>query len=45
VRFAPEGEGTRVELEHRGWEKSGAGERSSYDGGWEYVLRKFAEAS
>jgi uncharacterized protein YndB with AHSA1/START domain len=44
VRFAPEGEGTRVELEHRGWEKCGPGERSSYEGGWDYVLGKFVEA-
>ena len=41
VRFSPEGEGTRVELEHRGWEKCGPGERSSYDGGWEYVLGQY----
>lgn len=45
VRFEPEGTGTRVELEHRGWEKCGPGERSSYDGGWEHVLGKFAEAA
>jgi len=24
VRFVPDGEGTRVELEHRGWERVGA---------------------
>jgi Activator of Hsp90 ATPase homolog 1-like protein len=41
VRFLAEGEGTRLELEHRGWE--GAGEdaearRSNYDAGWERVL-------
>jgi uncharacterized protein YndB with AHSA1/START domain len=45
VRFEPEGTGTRVELEHRGWEKCGPGERSSYDGGWEHVLGKFVEAA
>jgi uncharacterized protein YndB with AHSA1/START domain len=41
VRFAAEGEGTRVDLEHRGWEHSGPEERTGYDGGWEYVLGKF----
>lgn len=45
VRFEPDGAGTRVELEHRGWEKCGPGERSSYDGGWEQVLGKFVEAA
>jgi uncharacterized protein YndB with AHSA1/START domain len=45
VWFAPDGEGTRVELEHRGWEKCGPGERSSYDGGWEHVLGQFVEAA
>jgi uncharacterized protein YndB with AHSA1/START domain len=45
VRFTPEGEGTRIELEHRGWEKCGPGERSSYDGGWDYVLGKFVQAA
>jgi Activator of Hsp90 ATPase homolog 1-like protein len=41
VRFAAEDEGTRVDLEHRGWEilAKGAQEtRNSYDGGWESVL-------
>ena len=42
VRFAPEGEGTRVDLEHRGWEQAGAPDRSSYDEGWDHVLGKFA---
>ena len=45
VRFVPEGEGTRVDLEHRGWEAPGTGERSNYDRGWEYVLGKFVEAA
>jgi uncharacterized protein YndB with AHSA1/START domain len=46
VRFSPEGDGTRVELEHRGWERLGeqADEaRSSYVTGWEYVLGRYAE--
>ena len=41
VRFVPEGRGTRVELEHRGWAKLGArarAARESYAGGWAVVL-------
>jgi Activator of Hsp90 ATPase homolog 1-like protein len=41
VRFLPEDEGTRVELEHRGWEAAGEdaeARRSNYDAGWERVL-------
>ena len=48
VRFAAEEAGTRVKLEHRGWERLGeAGEpgRRSYDGGWEHVLGCYADAS
>jgi uncharacterized protein YndB with AHSA1/START domain len=42
VRFLAEPPGTRVELEHRGW--GGDDERrNSYDGGWEFVLGRFAE--
>ena len=43
LRFEPEGSGTRVELEHRGWQQAGALARELreiYDGGWESVLRK-----
>ena len=39
VRFSPDGDGTRVELEHRGWEQyptGGADERGSYDTGWSH---------
>ena len=46
VRFLPEGEGTRVELEHRGWENvvaSGPEKRGNYDTGWGFVLGKYAE--
>ena len=44
VRFAPdEAGGTRVELEHSGWNRR-PDERSNYDGGWEFVLGKFVEA-
>jgi uncharacterized protein YndB with AHSA1/START domain len=40
VRFIAEGSGTRVELEHSGWEQDGQTReaRKSYDGGWDFVL-------
>ena len=48
VRFTPQGAGTRVDLEHRGWEKLGeraAEARSNYDGGWVLVFETlFAQA-
>jgi uncharacterized protein YndB with AHSA1/START domain len=47
VRFVAEGDGTRVELEHRGWERLGdeAGEsQRGYDGGWEHVLGRYVAA-
>ena len=46
VRFLPEGRGTRVELEHRGWERVTAdaeAKRDDYDSGWGFVLGKLAE--
>ena len=42
IRFLPEGAGTRVQLEHRGWEAADD-RRGSYDGGWDYVLGRFVE--
>jgi uncharacterized protein YndB with AHSA1/START domain len=49
VRFSYESEGvTRVDLEHRGWERAREGAeqmRESYDGGWEVVLGAFASSS
>jgi uncharacterized protein YndB with AHSA1/START domain len=48
VRFVPEGDGTRVELEHRGWERYGdeaAETYASYNGGWEAVLKPFVAAA
>jgi len=48
VTFTPEGDGTRVELEHRGWERLGdmAEEgRADYDGGWDLVLGRFVQAA
>jgi hypothetical protein len=41
VRFVAEGEGTRVELEHRGWEgiaEDAPAKRENYDTGWDHVL-------
>jgi uncharacterized protein YndB with AHSA1/START domain len=46
VRFLPEGEGTRVELEHRGWENveaESAEKRANYDTGWDFVLGKYVD--
>jgi uncharacterized protein YndB with AHSA1/START domain len=50
VVFAPEGDDTRVDLAHTGWEFAGpnaAEARPRYSGqrGWELVLRRFAEAA
>jgi uncharacterized protein YndB with AHSA1/START domain len=46
VRFTAGERGTRVELEHRGWERlaeGGVEKRGNYDTGWEYVLGKYAD--
>jgi uncharacterized protein YndB with AHSA1/START domain len=43
VTFEPEGPGSRVVLEHRGFERRES--RESYDGGWDVVLAPFAEAA
>jgi uncharacterized protein YndB with AHSA1/START domain len=46
VRFTREGDATRVDFEHRGWERLGeqAGEvRAGYHTGWKYVLGRYAE--
>ena len=48
VTFTPEGDGTRVELRHWGWEK--LGDRleemiASYNEGWDLVLGRYAEAA
>jgi uncharacterized protein YndB with AHSA1/START domain len=48
VRFAPEGDGTRVDLEHSGWEILGAeaaDTRGQYEGGWQGVLSHFETAA
>jgi uncharacterized protein YndB with AHSA1/START domain len=46
VTFTEEGDKTRVDLEHRGWERLGdeaADARESYDTGWPPVLAAYAE--
>ena len=43
VRFLPVAEGTRVELEHRGWESGTIASWQSYDGGWPQVLARFGD--
>ncbi len=49
VRFAADGDRTRVDLEHRGWERfpadRGVEARSGYDGGWTAVLGAYTEAT
>lgn len=45
VRFAADGEATRVELEHRGFETYGPDGRASYDEGWDAVLGELVEAT
>ena len=47
VHFTAEGSGTRVDLEHRGWEilgETAAESRAGYDGGWPTVLGHFERA-
>jgi uncharacterized protein YndB with AHSA1/START domain len=47
VRFSATGDGTRVELEHRGWERFGslaAEARASYSDGWGTVLGAYERA-
>jgi uncharacterized protein YndB with AHSA1/START domain len=46
VRFAPAGEKTRVDVEHRGWEsvaEEAEAKRASYDTGWDQVLGVFRD--
>ncbi len=47
VTFTPESDGTRVDLEHRAWERLGdlaAENRAGYDEGWDLVLGRYVEA-
>jgi uncharacterized protein YndB with AHSA1/START domain len=43
VRFIAEGTGTRVELDHSGWElePKARATRDGYDGGWNFVLGQY----
>jgi uncharacterized protein YndB with AHSA1/START domain len=43
ILFTAEGDGTHVEVEHRGWERAPE-RRTGYDAGWEIVLARFAAA-
>jgi uncharacterized protein YndB with AHSA1/START domain len=43
VTFSPEGPGSRVVLEHRGFEA--LENRNNYDAGWDVVLAPFVEAA
>lgn len=46
VRFLPEDEQTRVEVEHRGWERvaeAAAVKREEYDTGWDFVLGRYVD--
>lgn len=42
VRFSAEGDRTRVDLEHRGWDDAEG--RANYHAGWDPVLDRFVEA-
>ena len=44
IRFLPEGDGTRLELEHRGWERAPE-KRAGYDEGWDKVLTRYVNAA
>ena len=48
VRFTREGDGTRVELAHRGWERLGdraTEARAGYANGWIGVLRNYSQVA
>ncbi len=47
VRFSPEGPGSRVELEHRGWERvpDATPEFQGYSRGWDAVLAPYVETA
>jgi uncharacterized protein YndB with AHSA1/START domain len=45
VSFSADGDATRVDLEHRGFERYGAEGRASYDEGWDNVLGKLVDAA
>jgi hypothetical protein len=44
ARFTPDGDGTRLDLEHRNWERlgeAGSAMREGYEGGWDTVLAPY----
>ena len=43
IRFTAEGAGTRVELEHSGWDQSQniSETKKEYEGGWDFVLGQY----
>jgi uncharacterized protein YndB with AHSA1/START domain len=49
LRFSPDGDGTRLEIVHTGWEALGDDARAtyeSYDAGWDFVLgERYAPAA
>ena len=48
VRFLPDGHGTRVELEHRNWQKLGKDAEAAHHGysqGWPGVLQQYVAAA
>jgi uncharacterized protein YndB with AHSA1/START domain len=48
ISFTREGEGTRVDLEHRGWERLGAiaeEAKADYGEGWGITLQRFSRAA
>jgi uncharacterized protein YndB with AHSA1/START domain len=48
VHFTPDGDATRVDLEHRGWERAGkeaAAMGASFGEGWEEVLGYYVKAA
>lgn len=47
VTFTAEGNGTRVDVVHTGWDRAGdaAARMASYDTGWDTVLDVFADAA
>jgi uncharacterized protein YndB with AHSA1/START domain len=44
VTFVPDNGGTKVELEHRGWDRAPE-KRASYDEGWNKVLGRYVDAA
>jgi uncharacterized protein YndB with AHSA1/START domain len=44
IEFVAEGDRTRVEMEHRGWERAPE-KRAGYDAGWDFVLGRYVAAA